>query len=140
MAKSTHSQEVLTGTSDSFTEHEITDPNPPYQVQRAMLGDLIVREGDEELVGMDSLESSLSKPQSSEHSKANHQEPALTTESLSGQTETAQEGSSARSTGGVGRATVRPQLGKKTPSKTATRGKANVRHTGDDEDEFSEFE
>lgn len=136
MAKNTHSQEVLTGTSDSFTNHEITDPNPPYQIQRAMLGELVEREGDEQLAGMDYLESSENEPKLSGHSKATPRGLARTMENPSDQTDRDQEGSSAPSMGGAGLGTARPRSGRK----TQTRSRANVRATGDDEDEFSEFE
>lgn len=137
MAKNTHSQEVLTGTADSFTNHEISDVHPPYQVQRAMLGVLIKREGDEELVGTDSSEHSWNEPPSSALSKANLQGPAQTTESLSSQTDQDQEASSVRLTGGAGQGTVKPRSGRKS---STPRTKANVRVTGNDDDEFDEFD
>jgi hypothetical protein len=40
MAKSTNAQEVATGTSDSYTPHELSDPAPPIKVTRAMLGEV----------------------------------------------------------------------------------------------------
>lgn len=138
MARNTHSQEVLTGTSDSYTEHETTDPVPPVTVQRAMIGELIEKEGDEELVGTDSSESSENELQSSERSTANPQEPARTTESPSGRTGKAQEDSSARSTVGGGHGTAKAQSGRKINPRTTAR-KANIRSTDNDEDEFSEF-
>ena len=137
MAKNTHSQEVLTGTSDSFTDNEIDDPSPPYQIQRAMLGELTEKEGDEELAGTDSSELSLSEQPSSVRSKTSLQEHAQMTGNPSNQTGQDQEDSSARSTDGGGRATARQPLGRKTQPKSTTRGRAQVRITGDDEDEFS---
>ena len=90
MAKNTHSQEILTGTSDSYTVEEASDPNPPVVIQRAMLGDVDKEEkaGDEELVatvegGTDSSALSESGQKSSGLQSPSRRKPAPTTESLS---------------------------------------------------------
>lgn len=79
MAKATRAQEVSTGTSDSFTEHELSDPSPPIRIRRAMLGEV-----DRPLaVGGDSTQSSESEPTSSGSQNRDHQQPAQTTENPS---------------------------------------------------------
>lgn len=42
MAKNTHAQEVATGTSDSYTDNELADPNPPQPIviTRPILGEV----------------------------------------------------------------------------------------------------
>lgn len=128
MAKATHSQEILTGTSDSYTEEELNDPHPPFVVQRAMLGEL--KEGDDKSVGTASLESSNDETQSSKTQSPDHQGPAQMTENPSDQTD---EGDSdAPSTVGSGRKTPPRQSAKAAPRKP--RGRANVRTTGDEDD------
>lgn len=82
MAKNTRAQEVSTGTSDSYTEHEKSDTNPPPRVQRAMLG------GDSPSVGMDSSEFSENEQQSNEHGKTLLPDHVRTTESPYDQTVT----------------------------------------------------
>jgi len=119
MAKSTHSQEVLTGTSQSFTDHELSDPDPPVVIRRAELGRV------DQLAGTDSSESSESERQSSEPLKLSPQEPAQTTENLSDQTD--EMDSSAPSTGGSGRRTTPPRSGRK---------RANVRSISNEDDDF----
>lgn len=82
MAKSTRAQEISTGTSDSYTETELADPHPPIRIQRAVLG------GESPSVGTDFSEPLSNESQSNELGNPSPQEPALTTESLSGQTAT----------------------------------------------------
>jgi hypothetical protein len=92
MAKSTHSQEVLTGTSDSYTEHELTDPNT-LLANRPVLGEV-----DRPSVGMDSSQSSESVQTPKDSATQDLQAPAPTTESHSETPET--EDSDALSTDG----------------------------------------
>lgn len=66
---------------DSYTETELADPNPPVRIRRAMLG------GEQSLVGTDSSEPLSNESQSNAPETVNRQEPAQTTESLSGQTD-----------------------------------------------------
>lgn len=129
MAKNTHAQEVSTGTSDSYTEEELSDPAPPVVIQRAMLGEL--KEGDSGLVGMDSSELSEKEQQPSEHSKTSPRELAQTTENPSDQTETDPGDSIARTTGGAGPKTVRRQSVRK--PKTGARVRAM---NSEDDDDF----
>lgn len=126
MAKSTHGQEVSTGTSDSFTEHELADPNPPVVVQRAMLG------GEPKSVGTDSSQSSGDEPQSSNTTNPSPQEPAQTTENPSDQTATVD--SDVHSTDGVGQATRQPRSGKRRTTPTAQQKKPHIRSVDDEFD------
>lgn len=101
MAKSTKAQEVATGTSDSYTEHEKADEHPPLKVTRAVLGGDHMPErvgGDSPSVGMDSSEFSENEQQSSEHEKILLPEHVRTTESPYDQTVTGD--STANSTDG----------------------------------------
>lgn len=123
MAKATHSQEILTGTADSFTEHELNDPSPPVVVRRAMLG------GDPKSVGTDSSESLNRETQSDKSENQDLPSPAQTTENRSGQTEQESD-SSARSTGGGGRKTTPQRSGKRAP---VTR-RASSRAVDEDDD------
>lgn len=119
MAKSTHSQEILTGTSDSYTEHELTETDPV--VRREMLG------GDpkSQEIGTPSLESSESEQRSSEQETHNPPSPVQTTESPSKDTAT-QEDSTVIMTATSGQ--------KGTPPRSGSR-KARAR-TVDSKDEF----
>jgi SAP domain-containing protein len=102
MAKATHAQEISTGTSASFTEHEYSDSEPGLavareimRINRPMLGEV-----DKSLAGTDSSESLSTERQENETSNLNLQEPVQTTESLSNRTATAD--SDADSTDGNG--------------------------------------
>lgn len=79
MAKGTHAA------GGTFNDHELSDPHPPDQVRRAVLG------GELLSVGTDSLESSQAEQQSSESEKASLQSPAQTTDSPSNPTGTAED-------------------------------------------------
>lgn len=83
MAKSTKAQEVSTGTPDSYTEHELSDPAPPVVVTRAMLGE--VPPSQTETDGGDSSTSSEKTKPSSDKSGQQGQKPAQNAESLSSQ-------------------------------------------------------
>lgn len=101
MAKGTHAQGA------TFSEHELSDPEPPsgheetFRVQRAMLG------GELQSAGTPYSESSESELSSSGLSTASPQELAQTTGSLSSQLEEG-EGSSAAMTGGDGQKMTPP--------------------------------
>ncbi len=156
MAKATHAQEVSTGTSDSYTDHELADVEAPYQVlvTRPDLSTVDKpRESKAEEVtssakadGGDSTQSS--KNASTESTKLSQfpQQPAPTMENLSSQTE--EEISDADSTDGNGQETEQPRSGsaRKTPptaarkstTKTApSRSRATMMGA---EDDFAEFE
>lgn len=145
MAKSTHSQEVVTGTSDSYTSHELSDPDP--MPRRAMLGDIdrsedVDEEGESPSVGISSHQSSESAPSLNESQTPDHQQLAQMTESPSGQNPETELGSSAHSTDGSGqKAETRPSGRKNPPVKPATQQKKGARATvmGGAEDEFDEF-
>lgn len=92
MAKSTKARGA------TFTEHELTDPNPPPRVHRAMLG------GEPKSAGTDLSESSESDKKLNGPEKVNRQEPAQTTGNLLNQTGT--EDSTVDSTDGSGQETV----------------------------------
>lgn len=85
MAKNTHSQEVQTGTSDSYTEAELADPAPPIVIQRAVLGATGngVDNSSVTTDGTDSPQSSKSDSESGETLSKGPQSPAQTTESHS---------------------------------------------------------
>lgn len=128
MAKSTHSQEILTGTADSYTETESAErPFPRYNRPELGTVDQPVTSEEEETealnrvtdetdsdsdddseedkeestwVGGSSTQSSKSNPKPDEISKQRNPKPAPTTESPSSQT--AQEDFIADSTDGNG--------------------------------------
>lgn len=131
MAKSTHSQEILTGTSDSFTDHEMSDPHPPYVVRRAMLG--VLKEGGESSLGTTYSEPSSDETQSDKTLNPDLQEPAQTTENPSDQTE--KEDSGAPLMGGHGRRMEDPQSARKGTRKTPAR-RASSRAVPTDDDDF----
>lgn len=152
MAKNTHAQEIATGTSDSYTEHEGSDPQPPATVRRAMLGEL--KEGDlssSQPVGTRSLQFSESEQTSNEKQNPLHQPPAQTMENPSGpKVAEPVPDSTAPLTDGVGQKTqpqssasnarkAAPGTGKKaTPAKS---NKARSRSLdASDDDEFDEFD
>lgn len=99
MAKNTHSQEILTGTSDSYSDHESDDPNSPnIRINRPMLGEV-----DKPLAhqdGTDSSQLSESDSKSSASTTVDPHSPAPTTENPSSATDTAD--SIVDSTDGVG--------------------------------------
>lgn len=103
----------------SYTEHELSDPNPPPQIQRAMLGD------DLQSVGTDLSESSESESPLETGSNQAPQEPAHTTENPSDQTE--REGTDADTTDTGGRSSS-----KATATRTS-RKKAQTRAVDDDD-------
>lgn len=94
MAKSTKSQEITTGTPDSYTSAELADPAAVLRA-RPMLG------GELKLAGTSSAQSLPSAETSSDKPNPSLQAPAQTTESLSSQPETAAN-SGADSTDGLG--------------------------------------
>jgi hypothetical protein len=98
MAKSTKAQEASTGTSDSYTEHELS---AAVLRGRPMLG------GELKSAGTNSSRSSKSAPTPNDKTIPSHQAPVPTTENPSGQQETAAN-SSAASTGGDGPASLNP--------------------------------
>jgi len=112
MAKSTHSQEILTGTPDSYTEHETTDPDPV--IRREMLG------GDPSstAVGMGSLESSENEKKPNDSETPDLQSPAQLTESPSKGTEI-QEHSTVDMTVGGGQKTT-PRRSNKQSARSRT--------------------
>jgi hypothetical protein len=97
MAKTTKAQEVSTGTADSYTEHELSDENPPVQVTRAMLGR--VDQSPEKTDGLDSSPSSEKTQQSDGPNKQESPQPVPNAENLSSPEE---ESSTVRSTDGNG--------------------------------------
>lgn len=119
MAKNTKAQEAATGTSDSYTAHELTDENPPPRISRAMLGD-VDRKPDEmhsgeRVEGSDRPSVGNNSEASSENvSPVNGSEThvpqslAQTTDSPSKQSE--EESSTAHTTGGSSQATVAPSV------------------------------
>lgn len=137
MAKATHAN------GPTFSDHELSDPTPPYAIQRAMLGVVPEREPVEEegelvSVGTDSSESSSSEHKSSRATKQSPQEPAPSTENPSDPTATVPEGSSANSTGSAGRATTPRRSGKRPAAKQRPTGARATSLSGDDE--FDEFD
>lgn len=124
MAKATHSQEIITGTPESFTDHELSDPNPPVTITRAVLG------GELQSVGTDSSEPSNVETQSDKSENPDPQSPAQTTENPSGQSGKEESDSTAHTTGGSGRRTTQPRSGKR----AAPTRKAAVRTIPDDDD------
>jgi hypothetical protein len=137
MAKSTKSQEVSTGTSDSYTDDELNDPAAVRRIvsQRPQLGEVDRNKGDEEATplvtedGTDSSPSSGSGSKSSGSETPNVRQHAPTTESHSSAQDKGTP-SGARSTGTSGRKT--------TPQPSAKK-RANSR-TEDDLDEFDDFD
>lgn len=128
MAKATRSQEVLTGTSDSYTEHELTDPNPPVVVTRAVLG------GELLSVGNNSEVSTEKQSTISDEENQFLQSPAPTTDNPSSQPEEETD-SNVTSTVGNGQSEPAKQSAKRTPARKTTARKANTR-TLSEEDEF----
>lgn len=130
MAKVTHAQEVSTGTSDSYTEHELSDPHAPDQIRvtRAVIG------GESESVGDNSKQSSASEESESDSQRQPRREPAQTTDSHSPQPET-ETGSDANLMGGNGLSKTAKQFAKKAPPRKAAK-QARTRTT----DEFDDFE
>jgi hypothetical protein len=124
MAKSTHAQEVSTGTSESYTEAELS----ASLRGRPMLG------GELKSVGGASTQSSKSGTTSSDKTMPSHQAPAQTMESLSSQRESAQD-SSADSMGGDGQATL--SQSDKTIVKPAPPKGKQARTTTMDDDDFA---
>src|SRR5258707_723537 len=122
MAKATHAQEVSTGTSDSYTEHELTDP--AGWPRRAMLGEL--KEGDlssqPTVDGGGSIQFSESDQTSNEKPTQPLPLAAQTTENPSGQkVEEPVRDYSAPLTAGDGQRTLPQSSGRKaTPVKKAT--------------------
>ena len=104
MAKSTHAQEVATGTSDSYTEHELTDPD--IVVHREMLG------GDPALAGTDSSQSSEKEQKSEELPNQTHPSPVPETDNPLKDTDKP-ERSTVDTADGSGQKMGRPQSGKK---------------------------
>lgn len=99
MAKSTHSQEVLTGTSDSYTEYELSDVDGPSVIERAHVQITRAELGRvDQSAGTDSSQSSKNEQQTNKGQ--NPQEPAQTTESLSDQSLINQENSIVPTTDG----------------------------------------
>jgi len=124
MAKATHHGE-------SYTAHEMNDPEPPVVIRRAMLGGeppspAVPEDGTDSSISSDSEETSNTLV------RQNPQEPAPTMESPSSPDDSAQ-GSTARSTAGGGRKTGRAS------TKSTTSRRASTRTT-DDTTEFDEFE
>lgn len=145
MAKSTRAQEVSTGTSDSYTLAELSDPSPPIRIQRAMLG--VVPQEVLPSVGMDSFQSSGNEATKNDNENPSHQPPAPTTENPFGLTDTAD--SDADSTDGDGQEEAghlqsdddeedyedanQPVARKPTAAKKAATKKARARTVGDDD-------
>lgn len=131
MAKNTKSQEVLTGTSDSYTAHEAQSD----EVTAALLRGRPMLGGELKSAGTNSSPSSKSAPTSSAKPNPSLQAPAQTTENPSSQPETAAN-SGADSTGGAG------QAGELSPSdkeiiKPATPSKARATVASLDDDDFA---
>lgn len=107
MARSTHAQEVATGTSDSYSEHELSDPTPPdaVRITRAMIGELKEREVKPS-VGTDSSQSSGSESSLNESSTQSPPELVLTMENPSLQSPMVED-STVSTTAGAGRKTGR---------------------------------
>lgn len=144
MAKSTRAQEVSTGTSASYTEHEASDP----VIRRAMLGEIdqpVVEEGETSSDGINSQQSSESELTSNEKPSQSHPRPAPTMENPSEQKEGTGQDSSAHSTDGGTRKTQSQPSGrqpaKKTVAKNANPKAARTRSMdGAEEDpEWDEF-
>lgn len=133
MAKSTHSQEALTGTPDSYTEEEATDPYAPAVIRRAMLGEVDNPSLSKVEDGTDSSQFSENESKSSESETADPRKPVQTTESPSSETEA--ESSDADSTDGPIQEAETPQSAKR-PAKKAASKKANTRTLN----EFDDFE
>ena len=146
MAKNTHPQEAATGTSDSYTAEEASDPRPPVVIRRAMLGDVDrpAELGEEESPsvskvegGTDSLASSESEARSDNDETVSHQEHAQMTASRS--SEVKEDSSTVHSTDGAGQEAEQNQSASKRVTKKAPAKKASSRSVGSDPD-FSEFE
>lgn len=102
MAKNTKAQEVATGTSDSYTDDEIQDPDPPVRITRAELGTV-----DQPWHGNNSTQSSENDETESDSQKASRRKPAPTTDNRSKRRGKATD-SDAISTDGDGPKTDRP--------------------------------
>lgn len=142
MAKNTIAQEVATGTSDSYTEHEGSDPTPPATIRRAMLGEL--KEGDLSLppsaVGTRSLQFSESAQTSSEKPSQSPPQPAQTTESHSEPKEEEPDSSAPLTDGNGQRMQIQPS-GRKSKAQPAksTRARARSMDGAEEDPEFDEF-
>ena len=135
MAKSTKAQQVSTGTSDSYTDHELSDPVPPIRIQRAMLG-VVPTEEVASSVGGASTQSSRNETTSSGKTKASPQAPAQTTENPSG-VQAKEADSSAALTGGDGQENLSQldkTIVKPAPPKSS---KEKARATTMDDDDFA---
>lgn len=156
MAKSTHSQEALTGTSDSYTEEEASErPFPRYN--RPELGtvdqpeseseetdalDRVTEETDSESEdqeeetwdGGSSIPSSKSESKPEPSSTQHSPKAALTTDSRSNQT--VQEGSTAVSTDGGTRKAEQTPSSRPRKATRANSRTARSRTTDDVDDEF----
>jgi hypothetical protein len=143
MAKATHAQEVATGTSDSFTEHELNDP-VLVRVTRPEIGyvDRVPEEKEESpsqnnpADSTDSSPSAKNDPSPIESNTADDPKPALTTENPSQVTE--QEDSSANSMGGDGQRTHPRQSSKRTPAKKAAPANPRAARVRSTDDEFGD--
>lgn len=152
MAKSTHSSEALTGTSGSFTEHELNDPDPVV-IRRPELGRVDWSEekrlAEEEAPsqpnqedGTDSSPSSQSEQSSSESSTQDPHSPAPMTESPSKAPETETDSSaSSTDTDGLSKPQTPSSRRRNVPAKKAAPAantkQARVRSTDDEfGDEF----
>lgn len=165
MAKSTHAQEVSTGTPDSYTDEEMRDPQPVI-ITRPMLGEVdrvviaapyepVPRDQDDEEIeeeepsvtedGGDSTQSSQSESSDDDKPNQSRQQPAPTTDSHS--TPTPTDSSGADSTDGDGPKTEpRPSAnkGRQTPAKKAapkkqTGARATIMRGAEDH-EFDDFD
>ena len=126
MAKSTRAN------GDTYTAEELSDPNPPVRIQRAMLGGDPRSRTTED--GGDFSQSSENEKPSSETNNPSPQQPAPTTDSRSNQQGTEQD-SDARSTGGGGWKTD-----KASAKSGRTGGRAGSRTVDTQEDDpFSDF-
>jgi hypothetical protein len=106
MAKNTHAQEVSTGDSASFTEHELSDPIPPpvVTITRMNLGGEVSSPVNRE-DGTESSTSSESVSTSRQSQPHNPPQPAPTMENRSSQTPAEPVDSNAASTDGNGQTT-----------------------------------
>lgn len=128
MAKSTKSQEIQTGTSDSYTADELQDAAAILR-SRPVLG------GELKSVGTSSVQSSRSDATSSDKPNPSLQAPAQTTENPSSQPETAAN-SGADLTDGLGPAEERSPSDEEI-IKPASPSKARVTVASLDDDDFA---
>lgn len=126
MAKNTHAQETATGTSDSYTEQEATDPHPPIRVTRTVLG------GDPLSAGDNSLQFTKRQSTSESNTEQSHPQHAPTTDSPSSPQESGTD-SDARMTDGVGQRTTRKQSARRRATKSADPEPESVPATDDDD-------